>query len=111
MHLHLPLRLLALPAPSVKHARRNENQKLGIDSAARFAAEEVADEAVAAMEAIVAGNLPSEVKASGSWSGGTNTNSRPRVRGPWCTILLSATGQWAYESVVVTTMRLGKVRN
>ena len=74
-------------------------------------AEEVADEAVAAMEAIVAGNLPSEVKASGSWSGGTNTNSRPRVRGPWCTILLSATGQWAYESVVVTTMRLGKVRN
>jgi len=74
-------------------------------------AEDVADEAVAAMDAIVAGTLLAAVKAVGSWTGGTNTNRRPRVRGPWCAILLSSTGQWAYESVVATTMRLGKIRN
>jgi hypothetical protein len=74
-------------------------------------AEIVADEAVAAMNAIVSGILPAEVKAEGSWSGGSNTNSRPRTRGPWCAILLSATGQWAFESVVVTTKKLGRVRN
>ena len=74
-------------------------------------AETVADNAVAAMESIVAGNQPNNVRASGTFSGGTNTNSRPRVRGPWCSILLSSTGQWAYEAVVVTTMKLGKVRN
>jgi hypothetical protein len=74
-------------------------------------AEEVADEAVAAMDALVAGNKAEEVKAYGSWSGGTNTNSRPRVRGPWCAILLSSTGQWAFEAVTITTKRLGKIRN
>jgi hypothetical protein len=74
-------------------------------------AETVADEAVAAMNAIVAGNYPSAVKARGEWSGASNTNSRPRVRGPWCAILLSSTGQWAYEMVVATTKRLGRIRN
>lgn len=74
-------------------------------------AEEVADTAVAAMEAIVAGNEPVEVKATGTLNGGTNTNSRPRVRGPWCAVMLSATGQWAYEMVAVTTMPLGRIRN
>lgn len=74
-------------------------------------AETVADNAVAAMESIVAGNQPNNVRASGTLSGGSNTNNRPRVRGPWCSILLSSTGQWAYEAVVVTTMKLGKVRN
>lgn len=74
-------------------------------------AEEVADAAVAGMDAIVAGNLPSDVKASGSWSGGTNTNSRPRVRGPWCAIMISATGQWAFESAIITVKRLGRIRS
>ncbi|MHA2085565.1 MAG: hypothetical protein ACXABD_17555 [Candidatus Thorarchaeota archaeon] len=73
-------------------------------------AEEVADAAVAAMNMLIAGNTPVDVKASGDWSGGTNKNSRPRVRGPWCAVMLSATGQWAFESAVATAQRLGRVR-
>lgn len=74
-------------------------------------AEEVADSAVAAMNALIAGNNPVSVKGWGTWSGGTNTNSRPRARGPWCAILLSGTGQWAFEMAVATAKRLGNVRN
>ena len=74
-------------------------------------AEDVGDEAVAAITALLASSTPSAVKSSGTWTEGRNRIARPRSRGQWCAILLSSAGRWAYQSVAATAQTLGRLRN
>ena len=73
-------------------------------------AEVVGDQAVAAMETLLASGSPAHVKATGTWNKGYNRIVRPRSRGVWCAILISSAGQWAYESVAAVTRSLGRLR-
>jgi len=74
-------------------------------------AEDVGDDAVAAITALLAAETPSAVKATGTWAEDRNRIVRPRVRGQWCAILLSSADSWAYQSVAVTAQTLGRLRN
>lgn len=62
-------------------------------------AEQVCDNAKAAIEALVAGDPPVGVQSSGVWSGfGANHRAYPRARGKYMILLLSASsGNWAWE--------------
>ena len=62
-------------------------------------AEQVAANAKTAIEALVAGNSPTNIHSSGTWTGtGANHRAYPRARGKYMVLLLSAgSGNWAYE--------------
>ena len=62
-------------------------------------AEQVAERAKAAIEALVAGNAPQHIQSTGTWTGtGANHRSYPRARGKYMILLLSApSGNWAWE--------------
>lgn len=62
-------------------------------------AEQVTQNAKAAIEALVAGNTPANIQSSGVWTGtGANHRSYPRARGKFMVLLLSASsGDWAWE--------------
>jgi hypothetical protein len=62
-------------------------------------AEQVAANAKTAIEALVAGNTPTNIHSSGTWTGtGANHRSYPRARGKYMILLLSAaSGNWAFE--------------
>lgn len=62
-------------------------------------AEQVSANAKTAIEALVAGNSPTNIHSSGTWSGtGANHRSYPRARGKYMVLLVSAaSGSWAWE--------------
>ena len=61
-------------------------------------AEQVSVNAKAAIEALIAGNTPSNIHSSGVWVAGINHRSYPRARGKYMILLVSsATGSWAWE--------------
>jgi hypothetical protein len=73
-------------------------------------AETVADAAVADVTAVLAGNDPTSVAASGTWTAGRNYVDRPRSRGAWVVVWLSAETKWAYEAVSIVARQLGRNR-
>jgi hypothetical protein len=73
-------------------------------------AEDAADKAVAGISAALAGTTVTGVAASGSWTENRNKVERPRVRGPWCVVWLSAATPWAFETVAVRINQLGRLR-
>ena len=73
-------------------------------------AEYVADMAVAGITSALAGTTISGVADSGSWSEDRNKVVRPRARGPWCVIWLSAATPWEFEAVAVRINQLGRMR-
>ena len=73
--------------------------------------ETVADAAVAGVNAVLAGNSPSGVAASGSWTAGRNFVSRPRARGAWLVVWISAETKWACEAVAIVARQLGRNRS
>jgi len=61
-------------------------------------AEQVAANAKTAIEALVAGNSPTNIHSSGTWTGtGANHRAYPRARGKYMILLLSSSGTWGYE--------------
>jgi hypothetical protein len=62
-------------------------------------AEQVAENAKAAIESLVDGNTPTGIQGMGVWTGtGANHRSYPRARGKFMVLLLSAnSGNWAWE--------------
>jgi hypothetical protein len=72
--------------------------------------EEAADAAVAGIESTLGDGDPEGVVASGTWTENRNRVVRPRARGPWAVLWLSSLAQWAYETVAVRTMNLGRLR-
>jgi hypothetical protein len=61
-------------------------------------AEQVSVNAKAAIEALIAGNTPTNIHSSGTWAAGVNHRSYPRARGKYMILLISAaTGNWAWE--------------
>jgi hypothetical protein len=73
-------------------------------------AEVAADLAVAGVEADLAGTTITGVLASGTWAENRNKVDRPRVRGPWLVVWLSASTPWAYEAVALKINQLGRLR-
>lgn len=73
-------------------------------------AEYVTDAAVAAVDALIVGDDPVLVKASGTWGELFNRVARPRVRGAWCAIVLSSAGKWAFEGMNLVVNALGRQR-
>jgi hypothetical protein len=73
-------------------------------------AEQVSVNAKAAIEDLVASSTPANVHSSGTWTAGVNHRSYPRARGLFMILLLSATGDWAWEGAVCFTEPSGKWR-
>lgn len=74
-------------------------------------AEEAAANGKSAITASLAGaGFSQYVAASGTWQAGRSRTSRPRVRGAWAVVWLSANGTWAYESVVMDVISAGRIR-
>jgi len=74
-------------------------------------AEEAADNSKLCIEALQAGtSTESYVHSSGTWEAGINRRAYPRARGQWMSILLSASGQWAFEGCQAETVHSGKWR-
>jgi len=73
-------------------------------------AEVAADTAVAGVASAVAGGVIAGVAASGLWADGRNTVVRPRSRGAWVVVWISAVGKWAYEAVPIVARQLGRLR-
>ncbi len=73
-------------------------------------AESVADTGVAGITTVLAGGTPTGVAASGTWAENRNKTVRPRARGPWALIWLASSAVWAYESIVVGILQLGRKR-
>ena len=73
-------------------------------------AEEVADAAKDAVDTLQAGLLVSAYR-SGVWGYGRNRISRPRSRGPWAAVCLYSETQWAFESVVISGITAGRLRD
>ena len=55
-------------------------------------------------------SLASGVDASGTWVAGQNYVVKPRSRGAWAILWLSATSRWAYEAVSLWMKKLGRLR-
>jgi len=73
--------------------------------------EAVAADGKSAIEAAVAGTDYSDyVAATGQWTAGRNHISYPRVRAVAAVLWLSASADWAYEAVSMTTVLSGKWR-
>lgn len=64
-------------------------------------AEQVSAYAKAAIEALVAGNSPTNIHSSGTWTAGVNHRSYPRARGLYMILLLSSTGDWGWEGATI----------
>lgn len=73
-------------------------------------AETAADAAVAGITAVLAGNTPSDVAASGSWHSGRNAVERTRARGLWAVVWITSETQWAYEAVAIVARQFGRKR-
>jgi len=73
-------------------------------------AEQVSEYAKAAIEALVAGNSPTNIHSSGTWTAGVNHRNYPRARGLYMILLLSSTGDWGWEGAVCFTEPSGKWR-
>jgi len=73
-------------------------------------AEQVAANAKAAIEALVASSSPSNVHSSGTWTEGINHRSYPRARGQFMILLLSSAGQWGWEGAACILEPSGKWR-
>ena len=73
-------------------------------------AETVTDQAVAGINSALIGQDSKDVKASGRWEGLRNKVKRPRTRGPWVVVWLSAEGSWSYEAVAIVAKQLGRLR-
>ena len=73
-------------------------------------AEVAVDNALADVNTVLGGGAASNVEVSGTWSSGRNFVARPRSRGMWVTVWLSATTAWAYEAVTLVSRQLGRVR-
>jgi len=73
-------------------------------------AETVADAAVADVLSVIVGDKPSSVDAEGTWVAGRNTVDRPRSRGAWFVLWISAETKWAYEAVAIVAQQLGRNR-
>jgi hypothetical protein len=73
-------------------------------------AEQVSVYAKAAIEALVAGNTPTNVHSSGTWTAGVNHRNYPRARGLFMILLLSSSGTWGWEGAVCFTEPSGKWR-
>jgi len=73
-------------------------------------AESTADTAVAAVNAMLANGTPEGVADSGTWSEGRNRVNRPRSRGPWMIVWISAETKWAYEAVAIVARQFGRNR-
>lgn len=73
-------------------------------------AEECADKAVAGITAALAGSTASGVAFTGTFSELRNKVLRPRARGVWGIVWLSASAAWALEAVAVKIAHLGRIR-
>lgn len=73
-------------------------------------AEQVSANAKSAIEALVAGNAPSNIHSSGIWTAGVNHRSYPRARGMFMILLLSASGTWGWEGAFCYMEPSGKLR-
>lgn len=73
-------------------------------------AEQVSVNAKAAIESLVSGSEPSNIHSSGTWTAGVNHRNYPRARGLFMILLLSSSGEWAWEGAVCYTEPSGKWR-
>lgn len=73
-------------------------------------AEQVAANAKAAIETLVASGSPSNIHSSGIWTAGINHRCYPRARGQFMILLLSSNGTWGWEGAVCFTEPSGKWR-
>ena len=73
-------------------------------------AEQVCANAKLAIEAMVAGNAPTNIHSSGTWSEGVNHRAYPRARGIFMILLVSSAGEWGWEGAVCVTEPSGKWR-
>lgn len=73
-------------------------------------AEQVSANAKLAIEDLVAGNAPSNIHSSGTWTAGINHRSYPRARGQFMILLLSSAGQWGWEGAACILEPSGKWR-
>lgn len=75
-------------------------------------AEQACDNAKAGITAALAGNAFDEyVDASGAWDAGRSNTEWPRLRAPWVVLWLSATADWAFESVNLEVVsQFGRIR-
>jgi hypothetical protein len=74
-------------------------------------AEEASANGKAAITAALAGSAFDEYyQSNGSWSAGRSPTGWPRVRCAWACIWLSASSDWAYESVVLEAAPWGRLR-
>jgi hypothetical protein len=76
-------------------------------------AEEVAEDAKAAVEHYLAGDLDDaqeHVFVTGIWSSGRSQVVHPRARAMWYVIWLRSDDPWAYESIVAEMQRYGRWR-
>jgi hypothetical protein len=62
------------------------------------------------IEALVAGNTPTNVHSSGTWTAGVNHRNYPRARGLFMILLLSSSGTWGWEGAVCFMEPSGKWR-
>lgn len=74
-------------------------------------AEGAADTAHVGIVSALAGNFPdSVVNATGTWTAGRNPVVRPRCRGSWIVVWISANTKWAFESIALVARQLGRNR-
>ena len=73
-------------------------------------AEDVADMAVQGIGAYVNGDTPCGVAVTGSWAKRRNAVVRPRTRGSWMVIWISAKKTWAFEAIAIVARQLGRLR-
>lgn len=73
-------------------------------------AEECADKAVAGITAALAGSTVTGVAFTCTFSELRNKVFRPRARGVWGIVWLSASAAWAFEAVAVKIAQLGRIR-
>lgn len=76
-------------------------------------AEDAVERAKTAIEEHMAGNTATAeqyVAAGGSWVDGRSRRNHPRMRGMWAVLWLQSSDAWAYESVVVDMLQIGRWR-
>jgi|GEM_PF-1568011 len=74
-------------------------------------AEQVSVNAKAAIEALIAGNTPTNIHSSGTWTAGVNHRCYPRARGKYMILLISASsGSWAWEGASAVVEPSGQWR-
>lgn len=73
-------------------------------------AAEAAAAALDDLEAELASLATSSVVGEGTWVEGRNLVQRPRCRGPWVVVWLSASEAWSFEVVALVARQLGRLR-